>query len=169
MSAEEARATGPSRRSFLRAAAWALPPGMALALGVPGAMYLATPLLQTDEGSWVDLGEADVIRELPEPTELRFQIEALVGYVRGRRSGLLLLVPAPEEETGLVAFSAVCSHKGCNVSWSGEEQLFACPCHRGRFAASGEVVSGPPTEGLRRLQTRIEEGRLLVLVREGEA
>ncbi len=66
---------------------------------------------------------------------------------------LIRLDPADlDEETrkhaadGIVAFSAVCSHAGCDVSgWHGEERILECPCHHSKFdpRAGGKVVGGP--------------------------
>jgi thiosulfate dehydrogenase (quinone) large subunit len=52
-----------------------------------------------------------------------------------------------ESDGSLRAFSAICTHAGCTVSFQGGE--IVCPCHGGVFSAqTGEVVSGPPPTGL---------------------
>jgi len=58
--------------------------------------------------------------------------------------------------------SGRCTHMGCSVRWEGEQESFACPCHRGRFAADGAVVSGPPPAPLQRLPARVEAGEVFV-------
>jgi thiosulfate dehydrogenase (quinone) large subunit len=51
------------------------------------------------------------------------------------------------DQGGVRAFSAVCTHAGCTVSYQGGQIL--CPCHGGVFNAStGAVESGPPPQGL---------------------
>jgi nitrite reductase/ring-hydroxylating ferredoxin subunit len=56
----------------------------------------------------------------------------------------------------LVAFSAVCTHAGCTVGYSGGE--IVCPCHGGTYSAeTGAVTGGPPPQGLARKRV-IESG-----------
>jgi thiosulfate dehydrogenase [quinone] large subunit len=44
--------------------------------------------------------------------------------------------------SGVRAFSAVCTHAGCTVQYTGSE--FACPCHGARFSATdGSATQGP--------------------------
>ena len=157
------------RRRFLEASILVTGTGMALALGLPGAGFLLTPLRREEERTWVDLGDVEDLSAAETPVALRFNFEAWRGYVRGKKPGLLWIVPDDAEVTGVRVLSAVCSHKGCNVAWSPQEELFACPCHKGRFDAAGEVVSGPPKSALTRIAVRVEDGHLWAELGESEA
>ena len=157
----------PSRRGLLGFAASLVGGAAALVVGIPGLRYLLTPVLRRAEAQWVELGDATELGALAAPRELRFQYEARTGYVLARRTGLLLLVPQESAESGLVAYSAVCSHKACNVSWDTDEELFACPCHAGRFALDGAPAGGPPSEPLRGIALEAREGRLWAEIPEG--
>lgn len=52
---------------------------------------------------------------------------------------------------GVIAFSAICTHKGCAInSWEASQSRWRCFCHMSEFDATahGEVVAGPATESL---------------------
>jgi rieske iron-sulfur protein len=62
---------------------------------------------------------------------------------------------------GVVAYSAVCTHTGCDgLSWAPDTLWFKCPCHDSEFdAADGaRVVSGPAPRRLPALPLKISEG-----------
>lgn len=47
---------------------------------------------------------------------------------------------------GVLAYSAVCTHRGCTIdSWKAEERVLRCHCHLSEFAAlsAGGIVRGP--------------------------
>jgi Rieske Fe-S protein len=59
---------------------------------------------------------------------------------------------------GIVAYSGVCTHAGCDVSaWSAETRMFKCPCHESQFDPrdSGRVVGGPAPRRLPRLPVKL--------------
>lgn len=57
---------------------------------------------------------------------------------------IVLARPAVDK---VVAFSAICTHRGCIVAPAKGE--FDCPCHGSRFAAAtGEVLGGPALRAL---------------------
>jgi Rieske Fe-S protein len=58
----------------------------------------------------------------------------------------------------VVAFSQKCTHLGCVVYFDREHGRWHCPCHEGNFeAASGEVISGPPTRPLGRIDVEVRD------------
>jgi rieske iron-sulfur protein len=66
---------------------------------------------------------------------------------------------------GIVAYSAVCVHAGCDVTaWDANQQLLVCPCHASTYdpKKAGEPVSGPAPRSLPALPLKIVEGRLVV-------
>jgi Rieske Fe-S protein len=66
---------------------------------------------------------------------------------------------------GVLAFSAVCTHQGCQVGqWLPAEQNLMCFCHFSKFAvrAKGAVVSGPAPRSLPVLPLTERAGELVV-------
>ncbi|SVB25180.1 uncharacterized protein METZ01_LOCUS178034 [marine metagenome] len=62
---------------------------------------------------------------------------------------------------GVVAYSAICTHTGCDViNWDAEELRMACPCHESQFDIydGGRVVGGPAPRPLAMLPLEIVEG-----------
>jgi rieske iron-sulfur protein len=77
------------------------------------------------------------------------------------------LDPATEERAaeGVVAYSAVCTHIGCDVTvWHVDSQQLECPCHYSQYdpKAGARVLSGPAPRPLPALPLKIVERRLVV-------
>ncbi|MDG7005531.1 MAG: Rieske 2Fe-2S domain-containing protein [Nitrososphaerota archaeon] len=43
----------------------------------------------------------------------------------------------------LAAYSMLCTHTCCQVSWYQSQQVFACPCHGSEYSSTGQVLRGP--------------------------
>lgn len=64
----------------------------------------------------------------------------------------------------ITAFSSVCPHLGCSVSYSEQSDDFRCPCHNSAFDRSGaKKDKGPAKRGLDPLQVSVVDGRLRVV------
>jgi len=62
-------------------------------------------------------------------------------------------IAAYREANGrLHIMSATCPHMGCVVAWNKAEQTWDCPCHGGRFTATGDWIEGPPMHNLEKLE-----------------
>jgi len=62
---------------------------------------------------------------------------------------------------GVVAYSAVCTHTGCDgLAWTVEKLWFKCPCHDSEFDATdgARVTSGPAPRRLPALPLKIVGG-----------
>ena len=57
----------------------------------------------------------------------------------------------------LVAYSGLCTHKGCPVAWRPERNLLICPCHWSSFdpAKAGQMVIGQGSEALPQIALRV--------------
>jgi rieske iron-sulfur protein len=107
---------------------------------------------------------------------IAFPQDPKTGSVRnGTRLNQVLVVrldPAslsPETQAraaeGVVAYSGVCSHAGCDVTdWYDDVHHFKCPCHESEFDPSdgARVVAGPAPWQLAALPLEIVDGKLAV-------
>jgi thiosulfate dehydrogenase [quinone] large subunit len=64
-----------------------------------------------------------------------------------------------------VAYDAVCTHAGCEVSYDSESRLLICPCHGAEFdpAHGATVVNGPAPAPLTPVAIRIDSAGNIVL------
>lgn len=159
----EERAGSPMnepRRTFIKAALFLVNAATGLLLGAPVVSYLLDPLYKIRKARWVEAGDAQAFEgKDPKPARVSFPIS------NGRGSSTKTMTLWIKSEAGkVVAFSSVCTHLGCTVSWKPQEGKFHCPCHDGLFDADGRVVGGPPPKPLTRLQAKIEKGKILVEV-----
>jgi len=72
---------------------------------------------------------------------------------------------AQRAAAGVVAYSAICPHTGCEVAdWKADKQILDCPCHNSQYdpKAGARVISGPSPRGLAALPLRIADGKLVV-------
>ena len=66
--------------------------------------------------------------------------------------GLRQVAVSRDEGGDLHAVSARCTHMGCILNWNAAERTWDCPCHGSRFAGDGQVVQGPATQPLQRVE-----------------
>ena len=76
----------------------------------------------------------------------------------GGTPGILLR----NEEGAFQAFSLVCTHLACTVTWNAEKKEFYCPCHDGFFDSEGKVLSGPPPGPLERWKVEVKGDKVVV-------
>ena len=160
--------------------------GVGLALGVSPAVVMAQDdpasvrpkagdlLVRVDDPSLQPLraddiapGMAQVMAWAMDPTEkivrrgsrlnrvmlLRLDEAALVGETKARAAA------------GVVAYTAICTHTGCDVSdWLTGEGLLSCPCHFSKYDPrnGASVIDGPAPRPLPALPLRIADGQLVV-------
>jgi rieske iron-sulfur protein len=84
---------------------------------------------------------------------VRLDAKALAGDTRARAAD------------GIVAYSAICTHKGCDAwEWQPATSTVKCSCHFSEFALTdgARVLSGPAPRRLPALPLQIVEGALVV-------
>jgi len=67
-------------------------------------------------------------------------------------------------KTGVFAYSAVCTHEGCTVSFKSSNKTLHCPCHGAEFDpfGNGNAVQGPARDPLPAVKVKVE-GKWVVL------
>jgi cytochrome b6-f complex iron-sulfur subunit len=89
------------------------------------------------------------------------QQQFVIVPVSGER---VMVLQLPNQE--LLAFSAICTHEGCTVTYQPGESVIWCPCHDGRFDLNGRVLSGPPPRPLPKYAAnRQPDGGIIVVIR----
>ena len=67
-------------------------------------------------------------------------------------------------DSGVKAFSAVCTHLGCIVGYDDTIKQIVCPCHDGHFnPTSGAVLSGPPPQPLPPVTVTVEKDQIYLV------
>ena len=78
---------------------------------------------------------------------------------------VLLRLDGPVEggigpDQSIVAYSLLCTHKGCPVAYHPEQKMLICPCHWSSFdpAKRGRMIIGQASQGLPQITLRVESG-----------
>ena len=120
------------------------------------------------------IGPADVA--LGAKQILAYPMQPMPRRVRdGSRLNQLIVVRLPPEKLteetraraadGIVAYSGVCTHTGCDVTeWYGDGLCFKGPCHESEFdpGDGARVVGGPAPLPLAALPLKLVDGALVV-------
>ncbi|HEX4977694.1 MAG TPA: Rieske (2Fe-2S) protein [Nocardioides sp.] len=68
------------------------------------------------------------------------------------------VVLAQPRDGEVVAFSAVCTHKGCTVT--AEERSIVCPCHGSTYDLTGANTGGPAPSPLPKVEVTVADGQV---------
>jgi menaquinol-cytochrome c reductase iron-sulfur subunit len=154
---EEEPVEAPTRRKMLGLLVTAINAGIAGAVVLPAAGFVAAPLLQDKpESRWVPILDFSDLKD-GETRPVTYQLEVPDGYTASERKYTVFVSRRGDK---VVAFDPTCPHLGCHVEFRDDKQQFLCPCHGGIFDKDGNVISGPPPRGLDRIATRIEAGKV---------
>jgi thiosulfate dehydrogenase [quinone] large subunit len=59
------------------------------------------------------------------------------------------------------AYSRICTHMGCEVSFTAKSDEFACPCHGSLYnATTGAVIQGPAPKALPSYKLTVKNGEI---------
>jgi rieske iron-sulfur protein len=110
------------------------------------------------------------------PQQMAFPMDPQGKTVRdGSRLNQVLLIRLKEDQLsaeaktsaaeGVVAYSAICTHQGCDVSqWKADTNTLLCVCHGSEYDPKdrANVTFGPAPRRLPMLPLKIEDGVLVV-------
>jgi menaquinol-cytochrome c reductase iron-sulfur subunit len=150
------------RRDFLKKATLGLAAGLGATAVCPFLAPIVTPLTREVialKGTEIDAGLLKSFNATPRKVVVAVtRIDAwtqrkkeVVGAVYVRRVG----------ET-LSAFSSICPHASCSVSFDSAHSQYVCPCHNTYFKMTGEITAGPSHRGLDSLPIRVENDRVYI-------
>ncbi|WP_176745127.1 ubiquinol-cytochrome c reductase iron-sulfur subunit [Arthrobacter sp. HMSC08H08] len=109
-------------------------------------------------------GPAEIPEATGKPEAVMKVSDLAVGSQASAAAGQTKLVLFRPSEKEVLAFSAVCTHAGCEVT-PGSENRFHCPCHESWFKAEdGTVISGPANAPLPRFACEIKGEDILVYI-----
>src|SRR5262249_3576059 len=175
-----------SRRTILKSA-------LGIGLGLQLTSFAANAQNTDDQakklhpqvGDWLVFARGDhqgqliTLQEMPlgGPPAIAYPMDPQTQTVRdGSRLNQVLLLSLVQESLaeqtcgvaaeGIVGYSAVCTHTGCDVSgWQDENKYFICPCHASTFDPKdrARVVSGPAPRPLAALPLRLVDGKVSVV------
>lgn len=167
----------PGRRLALRAFAGA---ALAAGTGLPTLKageegpHVGDLLVQVDDEAKTPLTGADV-KAGAKPV-IAYPMEPGSKELRdGTRLNRILLIrgdpaamdaaTAPRAAEGVLAYSAFCTHQGCDVnSWVAAEKVLLCFCHFSKFdpLTGATVMGGPAPRPLPALPLKIQDGKLAI-------
>lgn len=120
----------------------------ATATGATDSSAATTPAAPTSAASTENAGPLAQLADIP--------VGSAVAATLG---GKAVVVAQPTAGTA-VAFSAICTHKGCTVAPAGAK--LNCPCHGSVFdAMTGKVLSGPAPRALTSVPVTVKDGAVV--------
>src|ERR1019366_1095321 len=144
----------PARRDFIRLGAGTLSVGVAYAV-VPIAARGAEAKGVAPIAPTVNVTPLDAVKENSVIPFAYPDAESPAVLLRLRAAAQGGIGPG----STIVAFSVLCTHKGCPVSYRAEHKLLICPCHWSSFdpAKGGQMVIGQGSQALPQIELRVKD------------
>src|SRR6187549_3433361 len=141
------------RRGFLVGSINAMMGAITAALGIPALGYLLVPAREKKHQNWIEAADLSKLM-VNQPEQVIFQRVRRDGWKVVTEKAAAWVVKTGEQQ--VVAFSPVCTHLGCAVSWDSGDKAFVCPCHTSSFSPEGKVMAGPAPRSLDRFDVRVD-------------
>lgn len=149
-----------NRRKFMEVGIYAITGAITAVSGIALTRFAVGTSLRTEKTKWIEVELEESGKANPDFNRVVLEYERKDGWLTSPAKSLVYVKRVNKDE--VIAISAVCTHLGCIVTWDADQQIFKCPCHDGRYDPQGRVISGPPPKPLRRHNTKIEDGRILL-------
>ena len=151
-----------NRREFIKGVTAVVGGLITTVIGIPTVAYLIDPALkESAKEAWIPVGK---LADLPvgKPAPFSFTRVQVNGWERTATSHGGFILRRSEKPDDLLILNSRCTHLGCTVNWSENDQVYLCPCHDAKFSEKGLVLDGPPPRPLDRYQEyRVTEDGML--------
>ena len=148
------------RRDFVKVVLVFLGSIIGACITLPAIGYLLSPALAAQKKeAWIPLGPFENY-PVGIPTLFSFTRTTVNGWEKTVSSYGAYVIRY--DEVAYDVFSNICTHLSCRVTWKEDISEYICPCHDGRFAIDGHVISGPPPAPMHKYETKVEEGTLYI-------
>lgn len=147
-----------TRRRALTVLAGFIASAWSLAVAALTGLFVTTPWRNKGQVDETLLGRISVYG--PEYRVVRMRVPVQDGWFRHIDHKIVYVRIQEDGEPFVLA--GTCSHLACTVNWNDETHEFVCPCHGGRFADDGRVLSGPPPTGLERLSFEVRDSNIYI-------
>ena len=135
--------------------------GAGVTAGVAAGVALGTGQPARAQSAAMPVTEIAKLADLEPGAEIAFH------YPDENSPAVLLRLEGPAEngigpDQSIVAFSVLCTHKGCPVDWNAQHKMLICPCHWSSFdpAKKGRMIIGQASHGLPQITLAIEDGAI---------
>ncbi len=112
------------------------------------------PQNQTYNGEDPLLGEGSIMNGV----YVSWREGRIPSLLENRGQGSLSTSEVEELTQELNVMSNHCAHLGCPVRWFPDRHELLCPCHGGIYDINGDLIGGPPPQGLYKYAFEIREG-----------
>jgi glycine/D-amino acid oxidase-like deaminating enzyme/nitrite reductase/ring-hydroxylating ferredoxin subunit len=104
---------------------------------------------------------ADVVKNLVSGLVTRSQLDSLSELAHGEGKVVVFdkhkIAMYKDNDGNLHVLNPTCTHLKCSVAWNAAELSWDCPCHGARYAIDGDVLNGPASMDLKKIDLKEEE------------
>jgi menaquinol-cytochrome c reductase iron-sulfur subunit len=147
-----------TRRKFLSYVVDAAAGVVAAVIAVPIIGYFLSPTWKKSQSPTIPITRTDQV-QVGVPNFIRFEERVPDAWVVTTESEGVWVVT--KDGKNFTLFDPHCTHLRCPYYWDAQNQVFACPCHGGKFDIDGKVIAGPPPRPLDRWQFTIQNGEIV--------